>query len=78
MRAKLDVISEVLETCLTDANKSAIACKSKMQPRYIAPYINSLAKNKFILTVDGPIITYKTTDKGKELLARVKEAQELL
>ncbi len=73
-RTKGEVIVKILETCLTGSNKTVIVYQSNLNFKTIVPYIDSLMKNELITTMDGK---YKTTDKGKKLLARLKEVHEL-
>ncbi len=77
-RTKEEIIIRVLETCLTDANKTVIVYKSNLNFATVVPYLDSLIKNGFISLTEGPTRKYKTTDKGKELLSGLKEIHKLL
>ena len=77
-RTKEQVISSILEACLTGVSKTSIVYKSNLNFRTVIPYIDSLTKRGFIDIIEGPIKMYKTTDRGKELLSGLKEIHELL
>ena len=76
-RTKEQIITSVLETCLTGANKTVIVYKSNLNFRTVIPYLESLTKRGFISIIEGSPKTYKTTDRGKELLGGLKEINEL-
>ncbi len=74
-RSKGEVIANVLEICLAGSSKTHVVYGTNLNFLTVIPYLDSLTKNGFIAVMDG---NYKTTDKGKELLGKIKEAHELL
>ena len=58
------------------ASKTRVVYGSNLNFRTVVPYLDSLTKNGFIATIDGDQKKYITTERGKELLAVIKEAQE--
>lgn len=72
-RSRRDIIGNVLEVCLLDASKTRIVYSSSLNFRTVNPCLNSLTERGFIATKDGK---YRTTDKGRELLAVIKEVHE--
>ncbi|MFB3765786.1 MAG: winged helix-turn-helix domain-containing protein [Methanotrichaceae archaeon] len=77
-RTKEEIIVRILETCLVGANKTVIVYKSNLNFATVVPYLDSLLKNGFIASIEGPIRKYETTDRGKELLSGLKEIHKLL
>lgn len=76
-RTKEEILVSVLEICLIDANKTAIVYRSNLNFVKTNLYLESLIKKGFIAVIEGPPRMYKTTDKGKELLSRLKELHEI-
>lgn len=74
-RSKGEVIAKILEVCLTGSNKTRVVYGSNLDFKTVSPYLDSLVKNGFIAIRDGIPKKYKTTDKGKELLASIKRAR---
>ncbi len=72
-RSRGEIIGRILEVCMTGASKTALVYGGNLNFETVAPYIDSLTKNGFIVAMDGK---YKTTEKGKELLGKLKELTE--
>ncbi len=77
-RTKEEIISNILEACLSGANKTVIVYKSNLNFATVVPYLDSLTKNGFISVADGPYRKYRITEKGIELLRGLREIRELL
>ena len=75
-RTKEEIIVHVLESCLTGSSKTAIVYRSHLNFMTVNSYLNPLIKAEFIALIEGPPRKYKITDKGKELLGRLKEVHE--
>ena len=75
-RTKEEIIVKVLESCLNGPGRTAIVYGCNLNFNTVKPYINSLIKGGYIIAVEGPPRRYETTDKGKELLNRLKEVHE--
>jgi predicted transcriptional regulator len=77
-RDKESIITAILETCLKASNKSAITYKNNLNFSTSTFYLDFLAQKGFLNVVDESLRRYKTTDKGEELLSRLKEIHEFL
>jgi predicted transcriptional regulator len=74
-RTKEEIIASILKICLSGSSKTVVVYQSNLNFKTVDPYLNSLMKNGLVAAMDGK---YKTTDKGKELLATIKDAHEFL
>ncbi len=75
-RTKGTVVVKILEVCLVGASKTHIVYGSNLNFKTVSPNLDSLIMNGHIIKTDGEMPRYKTTDKGKELLAVLKEVHE--
>lgn len=69
-RSRDEIMANILEICLFETSKTRIVYRSNLNFATIDSYLDSLTKNGFIAVMDGK---YKTTEKGKDLLARFRE-----
>lgn len=76
-RSKEEIIAAILEVCLTGVNKTAIVHKCNLNFNLASTYLNSLVEKGFISVTEHPCKTYKTTDKGKEILKMSKALHDL-
>jgi len=76
-RSKNKIVSEILKVCLEGANKTRVVYQVNLNFRTVNSYLDLLIKNSMIEVITAaPTKTYKTTEKGKELLSsydRVKD-----
>ncbi len=77
-RDKREIIANILEVCITASSKANVVRRSHLNFRTINPYLDSLIINGHIILTDEKIQRYKITNKGKELLAVIKEAHEFV
>jgi len=75
-RTKGEIIAKILEVCLTASSKTNVVYGSNLNFRTVNLYLDALMMNGHI-TRDENTLKYKTTEKGKELLAIIKEAHEI-
>ncbi|MGA9100107.1 MAG: winged helix-turn-helix domain-containing protein [Methanotrichaceae archaeon] len=73
-RSKGEIIGNVLEVCLIGASKTRVVYGSDLNFRTVNPYLDSLMSGGFITATERTPTEYKTTDKGKELLAAIRDA----
>lgn len=69
-RSRDEILANILEVCLYETSKTRIVYLSNLNFATIDSYLDSLTKNGFIAVIYGK---YKTTEKGKDLLARFRE-----
>ncbi len=74
-RTKEEIVVKILETCLMESSKTHIVYKSNLNFSIAAQYLDILTNNGLIAAIDGK---YKTTEKGKEILATIKKVHEFL
>jgi predicted transcriptional regulator len=77
-RDKEIIVTAILETCLNASNKSVITYKNNLNFSTSTFYLDFLAQRGLINVVEESLKRYKTTDKGEELLVRLKEVYEIL
>jgi predicted transcriptional regulator len=77
-RSKDVIISQILDICLQGASKTKIVYQANLNFRTVNPYIDMLAKNGLIETVQGSIVIYKTTVKGIKMLKDFKSIYDEL
>ena len=75
-RSKGKIIAKILEICLTESSKTVIVEGSDLNFRTVVPYLEALIANGQIVVIEGKVPRFKTTDRGKELLAAIKETHE--
>ncbi len=52
--------------------------QANLNYRTVKPYLDTLILIGFLEVIDGPIILYRTTEKGNEALERLKEVDALI
>ncbi len=62
--------------CIIRVSKTIAVYESNLNLKTVNPYLDSLMMNGHIIKTDEKMPRYKTTDKGKELLAIIKESHE--
>ncbi len=77
-RGKDEIVAKILETCLNGSSKTAIVSKCNMNFKTAMRYIEFLVRNGQIELTDSDPPKYKTTERGKELLALIKGTNEFL
>ena len=75
-RSKGGVIAKILEVCLTGPSKTRVVYGSNLNFRTVVPYLDSLIANGHLVITDEKMRRYKTTDRGRELLAVIRKAHE--
>lgn len=74
-RSRDEIISNILEICISGAIKTKIVHQANLNFSMIDPYIFMLTKNGMIDTRDGSRVIYQTTPKGMELLEDFKRIE---
>ena len=77
-RSRDAIIARILDICINGASKTRIVYQANLNFRTINPYLDLLTKNGLINVEDGPIIIYKTTPKGLDLLDNFKQIESEL
>ncbi len=72
-RSRDEIMANILEVCLVGASKTKVVYGSNLNFRNVVPYLDSLKKNGSIVSVNGK---YKTSEKGKQLLALLREMRK--
>lgn len=75
-RSKGEVAAKILEICLNASCKTVIVYGSNLNFKTVNLYLESLMKNGHIVLADEKTLKYQTTEKGKKLLASMKEIQK--
>lgn len=75
-RSKNRIISEILKVCLEGANKTRIVYQVNLNFRTVNTYLDLLIKNSMIKVTVAATKTYKTTEKGKELLSSYERVKD--
>ena len=71
---------DILEATLTPSNKMRVMYRANLNFERFNRYFYDLLRKGFIEEKDGSDgrLVYKTTERGKTLLAVIKKAQELI
>ena len=77
-KSSVAITSDILEACLADSSRADIIDKTKADPKMLAAYLDSLVKNRLIAAKEGDVVTYRTTENGKDLLAMLKATHKRL
>jgi predicted transcriptional regulator len=79
-RSKKEIICEILSEALNGASKTRLMYRCNLNFERFNHYLEELLKGNLLeCTTSNPIgqITFRTTDKGKELLKILQRADEL-
>lgn len=78
-RSRQEIFSQILDICLTGANKTKIVYQANLNFRTVNPYLEILIKNQHLIeTGQGAQILYKTTPKGTYLLESINKINDTL
>lgn len=77
-RSKEEVIANILDVCLLGTSKTRVVYGSNLNFKTVILYLDSLIANGHIAISDEKMPRYETTDKGRKLLAVIKNAHEAL
>ena len=78
-RSRQEIFSQILDICLTGANKTKIVYQANLNFRTVNPYLEILIKNQHLIEIgQGAQILYKTTPKGTYLLESINEINSTL
>ncbi len=78
-RSRQEIFSQILDICLTGANKTKIVYQANLNFRTVNPYLDILIKNQHLIeTGQGAQILYKTTSKGTYLLESINKINNTL
>jgi predicted transcriptional regulator len=72
-RSRHSIILNILDTCKRGSNKTRIVYQANLNFKTANPYIVFLIKNGFLETFQEKNIMYRTTNKGKVMLEKLKE-----
>jgi predicted transcriptional regulator len=76
-RSREDIISDILDVCISGANKTKIVHQAKLNFRIINPYLDLLIEKNLIKTSQGQVL-YETTTKGISVLESIEAFHENL
>lgn len=78
-RSRQEIFSQILNICLTGANKTRIVYQANLNFRTVNPYLDILIKNQHLIeTGQGTQVLYKTTPKGTDLLESINKINDTL
>ncbi len=70
-------MAKILERCLSASSKTKIVNACNLNFKTVDRYLNPLIENGLIIT-DKETRKYKTTEKGRMFLAKLKEIEDFL
>ena len=76
-RSRTEIVSMILEAANGGATKTRIMCKAFLSYAQLKEYLSVLIENNLLEYLEG-VQTYKTTEKGFNLLKMHNEIGELL
>lgn len=74
-RSKEQIISQILDICCEDVNKTTIVHKTSSNSANVNMYLKMLLKNKLVRANDR---YYRTTSKGIEIMENLRRIHEAL
>ena len=74
-RSKETIAADILELCIGGAGKTRIVYKTNMNFKTASSYIDKLIRNGLLHIINGDLIVYETTEKGREILKGLKIIQ---
>lgn len=78
-RTRMDIIAKILSAAINDRLKTRIMFKASLNFNQAEQYFNFLIKVGLLLKDgSGKRVFYKTTDKGKEFIAKYKALKEMI
>jgi len=79
-RGRVEIMMDILDQALNGANKTKIMYRANLNFSRFERYFRELSKKGLIEVVDDPdaSVVYRTTERGKELLRVLMEAEKLL
>ena len=77
-RSKDKIILEILSICIEGENITKIVYTANTNFTTIRSYLNLLIRNGMIITIDGSLVLYKTTEKGLSIIDRLQMLQQEL
>ena len=77
-RRKDQILSQILTVCLGGECKTKIVYNANLNFRTVNPYLENLLTNELLEAIDGPIVLYRTTEKGEQVLEHFKEIARLM
>ena len=79
-RGRVEIMMDILDQALNGARKTKIMYRANLNFLRFERYFHELSKKGLIEVVDDPdaSLVYRTTERGRELLRVLMEADELL
>jgi predicted transcriptional regulator len=77
-RGRLDIINDILSIATDGAGKTAIVYHANLNFNRADVYIDLLLREGLLDLVDGPVVRYRTTEKGLEFLRAYRELRQVL
>lgn len=71
-RSREIIIEGILETCKEPATKTRVVYQANLNFRTVKPYLDLLIKSGLLEASREKISTYKTTEKGMNVLGHLK------
>lgn len=76
-RSKEIVIADILELCVgVGASKTRVVYQTNMNFKTAGFYLNELTRIGLLQILNGDLIVYKTTERGREILRGLKSIQK--
>ncbi len=73
-RGQNEIIRAILELCQGEgAVKTKIVYQVNLNFKRVKPYLASLVNGELLEVLDGPQVIYRTTEKGKQTLEKLRE-----
>jgi predicted transcriptional regulator len=78
VRTKLQIIFQILTLCQVGTSKTKIVIQANMNYKSVKPYLDMLAPKDLIKLEREFPTTYITTDKGNQLMHKLKNTIHVL
>lgn len=77
-RGRFDIVNDILSIAVDGAGKTAIVYHANLNFNRADAYLDLLIREGLLSVVDGPVLRYKTTEKGMEFLRAYRELRRVL
>ena len=77
-RNRNEIISEILNICITGSSKTRVVYQANLNFRTVDPYLQLLIKIDLIRITQGRHILYETTEKGRSLMETINQVHNTL
>lgn len=77
-RGRIDIVGEILSVAAEGVGKTAIVYHANLNFNIADKYLDLLTREGLISVIDGPVVRYKTTEKGHKFIRAYKIMKKMV